>query len=370
MRLALTGAGGLVGRFIAEAARAAGHSLVILARSPLPGADEHRPYDLLGPLPPLADVDALIHCAFQHVPGRYRGGEGQDPEGFRRANLEGSLRLFEAMRGRRILFLSSRAVFDGYGPGTLLTEAMPPCPESLYGQVKAEAEVALFAEGGASLRATGVYGPGPDHKWRVLFEDFRAGRPIEPRVATEVHGADLAAAALLPAREAGRGRLPCLGSAARPPRSSRRGRPDRGDRRAPAPTRGCRAHQPSRLPAAFGDGLAARRAQPVAPNAAAHDLGSGFPPTVPGRASGPATRALRNYRLEKVSLGLQSCAIAPSGERIRIKIVFPRNLTLRFSLGHSLSNRHSARHRKSDARPILTYLRPRVFPGLCRCSII
>lgn len=197
MRLALTGAGGLVGRFIAEAARAAGHSLVILARSPLPGADEHRPYDLLGPLPPLGDVDALIHCAFQHVPGRYRGGEGQDPEGFRRANLNGSLRLFEAMRGRRILFLSSRAVFDGYGPGTLLTEAMPPCPESLYGQVKAEAEVALFAEGGASLRATGVYGPGPDHKWRALFEEFRAGRPIEPRVATEVHGADLAAAALL-----------------------------------------------------------------------------------------------------------------------------------------------------------------------------
>ncbi|MGP3696222.1 NAD-dependent epimerase/dehydratase family protein [Rhodobacter sp. NSM] len=198
MRVALTGAGGLVGRFIAEAAREAGHDLVLLSRQPAEAPGEHRPYDLLLPPPPLEDVDALIHCAFQHVPGRYRGGEGTDPEGFRRANLEGTLRLFEAMRGRRILFLSSRAVFDGYPPGTLLTEGMPPCPASLYGEVKAEAEEALFGGGGgASLRATGVYGPGPDHKWRRLFADFLAGRQVEPRVATEVHGADLAAAAML-----------------------------------------------------------------------------------------------------------------------------------------------------------------------------
>ncbi|WP_101341978.1 NAD-dependent epimerase/dehydratase family protein [Cereibacter azotoformans] len=197
MRLALTGAGGIVGRFIAEAARAAGHDLVLLSRGPAGSPDEHRPYDLLGPPPPLGDVEALVHCAFQHVPGRYRGGEGADPAGFRRANLDGSLRLFEAMRGRRIVFLSSRAVFDGYPPGTLLTEGMPTCPDSLYGQVKAEAETALVAAGGASLRATGVYGPAPDHKWRSLFDDFRAGRPIPPRAATEIHGSDLAAAVLL-----------------------------------------------------------------------------------------------------------------------------------------------------------------------------
>ncbi|MCE6953338.1 NAD(P)-dependent oxidoreductase [Cereibacter sphaeroides] len=197
MRLALTGAGGFVGRFIAEAARAAGHELVLLSRRPtgLPG--EHRAFDLLAPPPPLGDVDALVHCAFLHVPGRYRGGEGEDPDTFRRANLDGSLRLFDAMGGRRIVFLSSRAVFDGYPAGTLLPETLAPRPDGLYGEVKVAAEKALAALQGASLRATGVYGPGPQHKWRDLFGDFLAGRPIAPRVATEVHGADLAAAALL-----------------------------------------------------------------------------------------------------------------------------------------------------------------------------
>lgn len=195
MRIALTGASGLVGGFIAEAARAAGHDLVLLSRHPERPGD--RRFDLLGPPPPLEDVEALIHCAFLHEPGRYRGGEGRDPDTFCRANLDGTLRLFEAMAGRRIVFLSSRAVFDGYPPGTVLAETLAPRPDSLYGEVKAAAEAALAALDGASLRATGVYGPGPDHKWRRLFEDFRAGRPIPPRVATELHGADLAAAALL-----------------------------------------------------------------------------------------------------------------------------------------------------------------------------
>ena len=53
---------------------------------------------------------------------------------------------------------------------------------------------------GASLRITGVYGPaglGLEHKWEGLFRDYLAGRPIEPRAGTEVHGDDVAAAVRL-----------------------------------------------------------------------------------------------------------------------------------------------------------------------------
>ncbi|MDV7143110.1 NAD(P)-dependent oxidoreductase [Tropicimonas sp. TH_r6] len=210
MRLAITGATGLVGRFIVEEALAAGDHVVTLTRTPpdhgaFSGPVSRLAYDLAGPPPPLVGCDALVHCSFQHVPGLYRGGEGDDPDGFRRANLDGSLALFETARRdgvRRILFLSSRAVYGDYPPGTTLGEDLPPRPDTLYGKIKLEAEQALAALNGpgcatASLRATGIYGPagpGQTHKWTRLFDDFRAGRPIAPRISTEVHGADLAAA--------------------------------------------------------------------------------------------------------------------------------------------------------------------------------
>lgn len=210
MKIALTGATGLVGRFIAAGAEAAGHQVTRLTRRPGPG---DLPYDLSAAPPDLSGHDALIHCAFDHLPGRYRGGEGDDPEGFAIRNRDGSLALFEAAKTARVktaLFLSTRAIYGDYPAGTLLTEALEPRPDTLYGAVKWEVEQGLAALTSdsfrpASLRATGVYGPGPDHKWTTLFADYRAGKPIPPRVATEVHGADVAQAclAILKARATG-----------------------------------------------------------------------------------------------------------------------------------------------------------------------
>lgn len=188
MKVAVTGATGLVGRFITEALLTAGHEVIVLGRRPVQGA-AFLPFTL-GEVPRL-DADALVHAAFRHEPGRYRGGEGDDPEGFRAANLDGSLRLLRAFQGRSI-FLSSRAVYGNYPHGTVLREDMAPRPDTLYGEVKAAVE----AEATVSLRATGVYGPGTGHKWQELFADFLQAAPIAPRVATEVHGADLAAAVL------------------------------------------------------------------------------------------------------------------------------------------------------------------------------
>lgn len=201
MKIALTGASGLVGRFIARALTGAGHEI-----APLPGWR-------LGQPAPLEGCEALIHAAFFHAPGRYRGGEGDDPQGFTAANLDGSVRLFhDAQQAglRAVVFLSSRAVYDGLPAGTPLPDGTPPGPASLYGKVKAQAEQALFAMetpdfAPASIRATGIYGPGEGHKWRGLFDDYLSGRPVGPRVGTELHGDDLAAAILLILDSDGRG---------------------------------------------------------------------------------------------------------------------------------------------------------------------
>jgi len=209
----VTGGSGYVGRFIVEALMDAGHGVSIAGRR----APRHdlfsRPVDFRaaplspdGPPPGLFDgITALVHAGFDHVPGRYRGGEGDDPAGFRACNLTGTKRLFTAARDAgvgRVVFLSSRAVYGRQQPGVRLFETTPPDPDTLYGEVKLEGEralIALDAPGfvGTSLRVTGVYGapaPGEPHKWSALFEDYLKARPIAPRVGTEVHGSDVAQA--------------------------------------------------------------------------------------------------------------------------------------------------------------------------------
>jgi nucleoside-diphosphate-sugar epimerase len=188
MHVLLTGAGGTVGRFVAPALAAAGHRVTRLGRS------GDVAWSLEDRAPRLPAADALVHLAFDHVPGRYRGGEGDDPARFRRLNLDGTRRLFDAVGGARIVFLSSRAVYGDHRRAQLLEETDPPEPDSLYGEVKLEAERAI-GDRGASLRATGVYGGRP-HKWQDLFASYLRGDPVTPRRATEIHGQDIASAVL------------------------------------------------------------------------------------------------------------------------------------------------------------------------------
>jgi nucleoside-diphosphate-sugar epimerase len=211
----VSGGTGFVGRFIVERLITEGYDVAVLCRTKPPGGYFSRPVRFFaGTLDSaedfsasFANVDFFVHAAFDHLPGRYRGGEGDDPTGFRRRNLEGSLRFFEAAKRagvRRAVFLSSRAAY-GEEKGPTLTEDMPCSPGSLYGRVKLATEEALAAMAApdfatVSLRVTGVYGPagrGRAHKWSELFGDYLSGRQIEPRLGSEVHGNDVAAAANL-----------------------------------------------------------------------------------------------------------------------------------------------------------------------------
>jgi UDP-glucose 4-epimerase len=204
MRIAITGGTGLVGRFIVEDCLARGQDVTVLGRTPpRPGffsaPVRFLPFDLGGDPPALEGHDRLVHAAFDHLPGLYRGGEGGDPDGFLRRNVGGTLALF-AMAERagidRGVFISTRAVYGDYPEGTPLDESLTPRPDTLYGRAKLLVEEALTGRA-TNLRVTGVYGPpgpGQQHKWADLFDDFAKGRPIAPRIATEVHGVDLARA--------------------------------------------------------------------------------------------------------------------------------------------------------------------------------
>jgi UDP-glucose 4-epimerase len=209
MRVLITGGTGRVGRFVTADLLAAGHAVTLLGRRRPEAfaAAGWREWALgdAGPLPP---ADALVHCALDHRPGLYRGGEGDDPEGFRRRNVAGSLALARAARAAgaaRFVFLSSRAVYGDArrrrarrgGPNARSGDALR-AGEAGRGSRPRGAGGAGFRP--VSLRATGVYGRCAgfaDHKWAGLFDDYRAGRSVAPRRSGEVHGADVAAAVRL-----------------------------------------------------------------------------------------------------------------------------------------------------------------------------
>jgi nucleoside-diphosphate-sugar epimerase len=212
----VTGGAGFVGRFIVEGLLARGDEVVVTGRTPPADAFFSRPVRFIPASLEPEEIDAtifngidhVVHAAFDHVEGKYRGGEGTDPEGFVRRNLHGSAALFEAARAaglRRLVFLSSRAVYGMKPEGETLFETTEPEPETLYGQVKLDAERALLAMAGEGfqpvvLRVTGVYGfsgPGRDHKWSGLIRNLAGGMAIMGRAGSEVHGDDVADAVVL-----------------------------------------------------------------------------------------------------------------------------------------------------------------------------
>ncbi|WP_417423076.1 NAD-dependent epimerase/dehydratase family protein [Hoeflea sp.] len=206
MRALVSGGTGLVGRYIVETLLDAGYEIIIGGRTkPADGLFaselEFRPLSLepdQNSKALFSGVDVFIHAAFHHLPGRYRGGEGDDPAGFRRINLDGSVRLFEAAKQagvNRTVFLSSRAVYDGVAVGTPLVETLKLQPSSLYGEIKLLGEQALARLNDphfttSSLRLTGVYGELRPNKWDSLFADYLAGKEMAPRAGSEVHGRD------------------------------------------------------------------------------------------------------------------------------------------------------------------------------------
>lgn len=213
MKVLVSGGGGLVGRYVVEALLSGGYEVTVGGRAPPAAGHFSRPVPFrvlsldpdIDPIEAFDDTYLFVHAAFAHVTGKYRGGEGEDPARFRRLNLDGTVRLFDAARRagvRRVVFLSSRAVYDGLAPEESLVETAALRPTSLYGEVKLLAEQVLKDMSGpgfvgSSLRLTGVYGDLRPNKWDGLFADYRAGRPVPVRAGSEVHGRDVGQAVRL-----------------------------------------------------------------------------------------------------------------------------------------------------------------------------
>lgn len=216
MLVAVTGATGIVGRFVVERLAVEGSAIRVLVRPTsdrrgLPAATDWVVGDMTDPnvLVDLVEgVDAVVHCAYEHVPDRYRGGEGDDLPRFWRTNLLGGVELMRKARlagVSRLVLMSSRAVFGlQSSAGRWVDDDTRAVPDTHYGALKLalEAHASSFAAVDgvcfSSLRPTGVYGvthPLERTKWWDLALRLIRGESLpQARLATEVHGRDVAAA--------------------------------------------------------------------------------------------------------------------------------------------------------------------------------
>lgn len=216
MKIALTGATGFVGRYLAaELARRhqlrcwrrpASDSSGFEAAAPrldwlVGGLDDERAAHEL-----VDGCDAVVHAALDHPGGGFRGGEGPLIP-FVQRNVVGTLKLIEAAceaKVGRFVFISTCAVYEKILDDRPLDEAHPLWPASHYGAHKAAIEKFVHSYGLGlgypicALRPTGVYGlarPASQSKWFELVRQVVAGRPVEcTRGGKEVHAADVAKA--------------------------------------------------------------------------------------------------------------------------------------------------------------------------------
>lgn len=222
MKIAVTGASGYIGSFLLQKLVEVGASVRALVRQRVPeffeGELRTEVEWLTGELTNSESLDRLvsgctgvIHLAYHHVPGKYRGGEGSNPVAYWNTNFGSTISLIEASRSHgleRVVLLSSRAVFDGVIDfETSITDLTTPKPTNHYGLLKYASEglmnlvddIAICA-----LRPTGVFGvrrPIEKSKW---FEFVKSSSIVTDPLDkfsnvghTEVHGTDVAEAIYL-----------------------------------------------------------------------------------------------------------------------------------------------------------------------------
>lgn len=217
MKVALTGATGFIGRYIAADLVQHNHRLRCWYRptsdrsgfEQMEGAIEWVQGDLTRPdscQDLVAGCQAIVHAALHHPGGGFRGGEGDVVE-FVEKNVVGTIRLIEASRqagAGRFVFLSTCAVHEKVLDDRPLDETHPLWATSHYGAHKAAIEKFVHSYGLGfgypicALRPTGVYGvayPGKDSRWFDLVSAVVRGESVDCRGGgKEVHAADVAKA--------------------------------------------------------------------------------------------------------------------------------------------------------------------------------
>lgn len=218
MQIALTGATGFLGRYLAKRFVASGHRCRCWYRggSDRNGfeAEQHRLEWIPGNLEDtdaytklVDNCDAVVHAALYRVGDDFRGGEG-DLVTFLETNFIGTVRLIETARSLgvpRFVFVSTCAVHEQILEDRPLDEIHPATPKTHYGAHKSALEQFVHSYGWGlgyeicALRPTGIYGlarPPRQSKWFPLIEKIVRDEKVDcHRGGKEVHAADVARAA-------------------------------------------------------------------------------------------------------------------------------------------------------------------------------
>jgi len=226
MKIALTGATGFLGRYILAHLAGQQHTCrcwhrATSDRSGLEHVNRHvewvegelGQWDACREL--LDRCDALVHAALEYPRDSRMLSDAFTPEVAMR-NVAGSLQLFEAARAagvRRVVFISSCAVYDRILDNRPLDETHPLLPGSHYGAHKAALEAFVHSHSRdesfsiCALRPTGIYGidhPVENSKWYELVSSVVRDEVVTcRRGGKEVHARDVAQAVsvLLASRE-------------------------------------------------------------------------------------------------------------------------------------------------------------------------
>jgi nucleoside-diphosphate-sugar epimerase len=217
MRVALTGATGFIGRYIANHFADQGHAIRCWHRA----SSNREGFDDISDIQwikgDLGDresasalvegCDAVVHAALYQPGTDFRRAEGDLIE-FVQKNVVGTLELIEAARRanvNRFVFISTCAVHEKILDDRPLDEAHPLWAASHYGAYKAAVEKFVHSYGLGhgypicALRPTGVYGvarPIQNSKWHDLVSAVVRGETVQcSRGGKEVHAADVAKAA-------------------------------------------------------------------------------------------------------------------------------------------------------------------------------
>jgi nucleoside-diphosphate-sugar epimerase len=183
MRIAVTGAGGFVGRELCAVLRTHGHTVIEVGRSV--GADDTTAWDIGTHGEVLRNAAAVIHLAARAHVIKERAA---DPIAeFRRSNVQGSLSIARAAIEAavpRFVFVSSIGVLGSASADRVFTETTVPAPTEPYAVSKLEAEIALRdLERTSGLEVTVVrpplvYGPSVRGNFLRLLRLVDSGIPL------------------------------------------------------------------------------------------------------------------------------------------------------------------------------------------------
>ena len=182
---------GYVGTVAAELLARAGHAVDIGRRTP-GGTPRAHAMDVLRPgsyPAALREAECVLYCV---------SADAFTPESYRDAYVEGLSRVVEAAsRGaaRRLIFVSSTGVY-GQDDGSVVDETTPAEPRGFSGRTILEGEALLAAAPleAATIRFSGIYGPGRDRLVRMVRTRTPVSAKSRAAITNRIHRDDCARA--------------------------------------------------------------------------------------------------------------------------------------------------------------------------------